>query len=124
MNTASMSPVPMPTRASRACSSRSEKPQSTSTRVVVMPPLASIRVALPVLPLPRLQKRIVPKRSLQVVDQQLDDALAVVAVLGVAFGTQHRHQGRFALGFHVDAVSNRAGELVAIEQLAEKAGFF
>jgi hypothetical protein len=43
-----------------------------STRLVVMPPLASTNVALPVLPLPRLQKRITVRCArwlLQVFDQ-------------------------------------------------------
>src|SRR5450755_621697 len=83
-----MSPTPRPARARRVSSSRSEKPASTRSRVVVMPLVASTTVALPLLPLPRLRKRITPRAgfrsSLQVVEQEPGNALAVVAVLGLA----------------------------------------
>ena len=63
MKTASSWLAARPARASRASSSRSEKPQSTSSRVMVAPLPASTTSALPALPLPRLQKRISGRRS-------------------------------------------------------------
>lgn len=55
MNTASMSDGCTPASASRRSRCFKPKPQSTNTRVVLAPdPVDSIRVPLPVLPLPRL----------------------------------------------------------------------
>src|SRR3569833_1735361 len=70
-------------RASRAMLSASPKPQSINTRVEP----ASTTRPLPSLPLPRLANRITPvPASLQLVVQQLDDAILRVGVGRLAVG--------------------------------------
>src|SRR5438067_912766 len=122
MNTASSSSGAKPARASRAVSSRSAKPQSTSTRVEVMPLRASTSSALPLLPLPRLQKRITARQvSFEVVDQEADDALAGLAVLRLALRVQHRHGASLAFALDLHTVLGRAAQLVLLAAEAEQA---
>src|SRR5438445_7320704 len=113
---ASMSSGSRPLRVSRASNSRNVKPQSTSTRVVVMPSLPSTSVALPPLPLPRLQKRIT---SLQILDEQRDDLLAGLAVLRRARRIEHRHRAAVAIALDGDAVLGRAAGLVLLAEAEE-----
>src|SRR5688572_25954421 len=119
MNTASRSPHASPARASRASNSRSEKPQSISRRLVLAPLRASTIVALPPLPLPRLQKRIarpVRRRLLQVFEQHRRDALAGFAVLGCSLAVEHRHRAALAFALHDDAVARRAAGFVLLAE--------
>src|SRR6185295_12201661 len=127
-NTASSSSGASPARASRVRSSRSEKPQSTSTRLQVLPLRASTTVALPLLPLPRLQKRIIaggPRRTggatglLEVFDQQADDALACLAVLGLALAVEHGHRAALAFALDLHAIARRPACFVLLAAEAE-----
>src|SRR5450755_2908026 len=120
--TASRSLAARPARARRVSSSRNEKPASTSRRVVVMPLVASTTVALPLLPLPRLQKRITPAPArpvpvplAQVFEQEVDDALAVLGRFRLAGRVEHRDRARVALGADLDPV---LGETVVVVLLA------
>ena len=97
--------------------------------MAVVPLSASTSVALPVLPLPRLQKRntfVAPPSPalLQVVDQQGHDALGRRAVLGVARRIEHLHRAAVAFGLDRHAVARRAFLLGVAHQAGEKAGLF
>ena len=114
-NTASRSEAARPARASRVSSSLSEKPASTSSRVVVMPLDASTTVALPPLPLPMLRKRITRRRacasgrSLQVFEEQADDPLAGFAAFGLALRIEDGDgAGGAAFGGDLDPVLGQA----------------
>src|SRR5260370_40143478 len=72
---ASRRSTPKPTRPSLRSTSFAEKPQSSSTRVVVVPLDATTTSALPSLPLPRLVKRT--HRLVTVRVQQRYDALRI-----------------------------------------------
>src|SRR6185369_4690739 len=120
--TASRSVGSRPARASRNSSSRSEKPASTSSRVVVMPPDPSTTVALPVLPLPRLQKRITLALSAgrdalaKVLEQQARDPLAVLGRLRAALRVEDGDGAQLTLRGHLDAVLREAGVVLLLAE--------
>ena len=129
--TASRSVAASPARASRTSSSRSEKPASTRSRVVVIPLVPSTTVALPPLPLPRLRNRITRRRacrSLQVVEKQAGDALAVLAAFRLALRVEHGDGAASAFSGDLDAVLGQAVRVVLLlseaEQPAEEPGLF
>src|SRR4051812_2954573 len=123
---ASRSVAARPTRARRWSSSRSEKPQSMRTRDTATPSSASTTVALPVLPLPRLQKRTGETRGrvrglLQVFDEQAHDPLAGLAGLGAALRIEHRDGAAgVALALDRDAVARQRRGLVLLAAEAEE----
>src|SRR6478735_4961281 len=118
MKTASRSPGSRPARARRVSSSRSEKPASTRRRVVVIPLVASTTVALPLLPLPRLQKRIMAaavqrRRAVarpagpslaQVFEEQVDDSRAGFAGFRLALRIEDGHRRRRTLAVDLHPV--------------------
>src|SRR5471032_2288253 len=89
-------------RARRRSTSFAEKPQSSSTRVVVVPLTDSTSNALPSLPLPRLAKRI-GENLVQLGMQQRDDPLRVSRCIYLAVGVDHGDLGDgVRLRTHVD----------------------
>src|SRR5260370_41827532 len=98
---ASISSARTSSRARRRSTSFAEKPQSSSTRVVVVPLTDSTSNALPSLPLPRLAKRIL-ENLVQLRVQQRDDSLRVGRCTDLTIGAAHsalRH--RRSLRTHV-----------------------
>src|SRR3972149_736716 len=106
----------MPAWPSRMSSCRIPSPQSISRWVSCVSLRAWTTVALPELPLPRLLNRIT---SLQVIGDDLNDALRVRRSLRRSVGIEHRHGSRLALALEADAVLQRGfGLFRRAEQLS------
>src|ERR1700687_4980430 len=117
---ASISSARTSSRARRRSTSFAEKPQSSSTRVVVVPLTDSTSNALPSLPLPRLAKRIL-ENLVQLRVQQRDDSLRVGRCIDLTIGVDHGGpRPRVSLRTHVH--HQLAGRLrrAAGEKLAEQ----
>ena len=113
-----------PARASLDSNSFSEKPQSTTTRLVRPPLRDSITEELPPLPLPKLQKRIIGAplplpRLFQLVEQHRGDAFAGIAGFSCALAVEHRHHASLAFSLDRDAVARRAAEFVFLAEAEE-----
>src|SRR5438132_3570713 len=122
MKMASSWSASMPARPRRLCNSRTPRPQSTSRWVTRVASRAWTTVALPLLPLPRLLKRIVTRGLLQVLLQQRDDLLRHRRRVGCAARVEHRDRGLcFTLRLQGDAVLDRVGGFVVAEDLREEA---
>src|SRR3978361_722706 len=87
---ASISSARTSSGARRGSTSFAEKPQSSSTRVVVVPLTDSTSNALPSLPLPRLAKRI-GENLVQLRVQQRDDPLCVSGRIHLSVGVDDRN---------------------------------
>src|ERR1700744_6623951 len=121
---ASSSSTRIPSRANRRSISFAEKPQSSSTRVVVVPLPASTPNALPSLPLPRLANRI-GETLVQLRVQQRNDPLGVRRVIELTICIDDSHLGkRIRLRAHIDQELARGLWRAATEQRSEQPGWW
>src|SRR5579864_128576 len=110
-----------PRRARRRSTSFAENPQSSSTRVVVVPLCASTSSALPSLPLPRLANLTV--RLVQLCMQQRHDTLRVRRRIHLAVRVEYRNLGQrvtLRAYIHEELLTRFLRAVTAIEQLAEE----
>src|SRR3954470_3296732 len=122
MKMASTCSASMPARPRRLCNSRTPRPQSISRCVTCEPSRAWTIVALPLLPLPKLLKRIVTFRLLQVLLEEVHDALRHRRRFRAARCVEHRHHGLAVTGLRLErhAVLHRVRRIVAAEDLVEE----